>query len=191
MKNILKFLLYTICYTVIFINNGYNIDNNNKSDTINLVIENNQLKQEYNFEISDVYEKYDSLKQIVSNEFTEYISNNINDNIDLFDLLRNKYYIANLNNEYNFFIKKHTNQSKEFIERLANILLQDNLNCLNEYSARNSHINCLFVSAWNILAKYARCNNMNDSYITICTLIPKLGKKNKYLCNVHDEFFCE
>lgn len=145
------------------------------------VEENYQTNMKQLPKVSDAYEQYKSLGQIISHKFTEYISNNINNDTNIFDVMRNEYYINNTKNEYNKFSKNinedMTQNSKEYIEELANSLLKDNLDFIYKYSFRILPVNYLFLASWTILVQYAKYNKMDDSYRTICNLMHKLGKQ--------------
>lgn len=199
MRITLKFIICTIFYIVIFNKNVYSMDDNQNYLHTNCNIHNTESAAK-NYQtnmnklqkVSDVYKQYKSLEQIVSNEFIAYISNNINNYINIFDFICNKDYINSTKSEYNKFSKNINEEmkqkSKEYIEELANSLLKDNLDFIYKYSFRILPVNYLFLASWTILVQYAKYNKMDDSYRMICNLMHKLGKQtNIYI--IHMMYF--
>lgn len=191
MRNTLKFL--PVCCTMILGNCGYSMDyqQNNFSiygDTDAIVQAVNQFCQKNKYyhipDISESYEKYKSLQQIISEEFKEYVSNRIDNNVKISTLTDSESYSAHIRDEYGKLCRHHPIQ----IDKLADQLLQDNLDFISKYSPDNSKVNCLFLAAWNILFKYLNDSGYKNLSNKIKQLISNIkNQTNIYLSNIFFE----
>ena len=180
MRNTLKFLISTICCTVIFGNYGYSVEDN-IFETPNY-IQNNEANINMSIE-----------------ELSEYVSNNVGNikitNDDQLENFSTVISLAGIDHRHFFdenylpgctpineIIKKK--YSKDDIKNLSNSLLNEVILFHNEYDSSdiiNRKVSDLIHNAWEKLIYYTLVNNMNEEYNKLCNLakkfLPKLDIK--------------
>lgn len=196
MRSTLKFLLCTMCCTMLLDSCGYSMDaqqdNFSIYDDIDAIVQAVDKYCKYNKyyiyapNISELCEKYKSLQRIIPGKLKEYVSNRIKHGVDILNLTDNELYRVHIQHMYMSFCQ----YSARFmpIDKFADQLLQDHLDCIRKYSPNNSKVNCLFLAVWNILFKYSKDSGDEHLSHRIEQLISKLKKQtNMYLSNTFFE----